>query len=409
MSGDQTMSTSSSPGAMQREGIALPIALAAIVAVGALIAGVFFASTQEYRVGRNTLATQNALHGAEVGLNSVVSSWTPARTIATTVGQTVIMKPDTTIGGALVQRQYTRVSPTMFWVTSTAIAGSLSLQARALKRLNTLVRVDIPDMKIQGAVTVRGNVSVSGNATVSGNDVTPAGWPDCIEAGAPSAGLVVGDSTANASSSGGCGVGNTFTCVSGSPKIADSSIYADSSTYKNFGGFSYDSLTKLATADKIFTAGGTVSQIYPRYKADNSCDKAHLSNWGDTSHVDLRKECDDYYPVVWLKGQALSWTIANYGGQGILLIDGNARFNGLFKWTGLVIVQGAAEFAGSLMAGAPRITGGVMVMNRNNATPGTAITGTPTIQFSRCALQAVTARLATARQTKYRAGADMSF
>jgi hypothetical protein len=403
MSGEQTMSTSSSPGATQREGIALPIALAAIVAVGALIAGVFFASTQEYRVGRNTLATQNALHGAEVGLNSIVSSWTPARTIATTVGQTVAMKPDTTIGGALVQRQYTRVSPTMFWVTSTAIAGSLSLQARALKRLNTLVRVDIPDMKIQGALTVRGNVTATGTGTINGTDATPPGWPDCVEAGAPSAGLVVGDSAANASSSGTC---TGFTCVTGTPKIADSSIYADSNTYKNFGGFNYDSLTKLATADKQYTGGGSLAQLEPKYSdlLKTVCDKSNVMNWGDTSHVNGPTGCRDYYPVVWLKDKTVLWTLNGDGGQGILLVDGDLKIAGRFQWTGLIIVQGHVEVAGNLT---PKIVGGIMAMNRDNE--ANSISGTPIVQFSRCALQAVTARLATARQTKYRAWADMSF
>jgi hypothetical protein len=398
------MSSPNTPSATSREGIALPIALAAIVAVGALVAGVFFASTQEYRVGRNTLAAHTALHAAEVGLNRVVSSWTPARTKATKVGQTVTLPPDTVDGLAVVLVQYTRVSPTLFWVTSTAVAGSGSLQARALKRLNTLVRIDIPDMKIQGALTMRGTVDLSGNASINGNDITPPGWEDCIGAGAPSAGLIVGDSALNTINRGQCA---GFTCLSGTPKLADSSIYADTATYKDFGGFNYDSLTKLATADKIYTAGGTINQRMAKYTdlAETVCDKAHVQNWGDTSHVDSKKACDDYYPVVWLKGAGLTWTVANYGGQGILLVDGNATFNGQFIWTGLIIVQGTAAIAGA--GSAPRITGALMAMNRNNGI--NAVSGTGTVRFSRCALQAVTARLATARQTKYRAWADMSF
>jgi hypothetical protein len=403
MSGDRTMTSSSSPRATLRQGIALPIALAAIIAVGALIAGVVFASTQEYRVGRNTLAAQRALHGAEVGLNSVVASWTPERTKKLGIGFKDSLA-DTTIDEAYVKREWVRVSPTMFWVTSTAIAGSLSLQGRALKRLNTLVRVDIPDMKIRGAVTVRGNVQVAGAATVIGTDSTPRGWPDCLEAGAPSAGLVVGDSATNSYSGGGCGTGNQFLCVTGDPKVADSAIFADSNTYKNFGGFNYDSLAKLATADKIYIGGGSIDSRQPMFNADGTCNRAHLWNWGDTSHVNGPTGCREYYPVVHLKGTGSSWQISNRGGQGILLVDGNVTFNGRFVWTGLVIVQGVLAAEGMQ---APRVTGGIMAMNRNNAT--NQIAGNITLQFSRCAIQAVTARLATARQTKYRAWADMSF
>jgi hypothetical protein len=314
----------------------------------------------------------------------------------------VTMPLDTIDGVAVVQRQYTRVSPTMFWVTSTAIAGSSSLQARALKRLNTLVRVDIPDMKIKGALTVRGDINLTGTGSINGRDSTPPGWEDCDDAGAPSSGLV-GDSLTNITSGGTC---TGFTCVSGSPPIDTSVMYADTNTYKNFGGFSYDSLAKLATADKTFdgTSGTTINQIKPSFNG-LLCNTQDVKNWGDTSHVNGPAGCREYYPIIWLKGQGLSWTVANYGGQGIILVDGNVTFNGLFQWTGLILVQGTVAFAGAMNA--PRIVGGVMAMNRNNGT--NSVGGTPKIQFSRCALQAVTARLATARQTKYRSWADMSF
>lgn len=389
-----------------REGIALPIALAAIVVVGALIAGVFFASTQEYRVGRNSMATHTALHAAEVGLNKVISTWTPERTIATQVGQTVKLPLDTIDKVAIVEVQYTRVSPTMFWVTSSAVAGSGSLQGRALKRLNSLVRVDIPDMRIQGAITVRGNVSVGGSASLSGNDVTPKGWTDCNEGGSPAAAVVVADSATNAKNGGGC-LG--WACLTGATnKVVDSTIYADTNTYKNFGGFSYDSLTKLATL--TFTGGtlpgnGKTAPSWTGVAPNTVCDKTNQLNWGDTSRADAHSAaCDDYFPVIWLKGATTSWTLANYGGQGILLIDGNVTINGQFVWTGLVLVQGTISYAGM---NAPKLTGAVMAMNRNNGT--NSVAGNVTIQYSRCAIQAVTARLATARQTKYRAWADMSF
>jgi hypothetical protein len=383
--------------------MALPIALAAIVVVSALITGVFFAATQEYRIGRNTMAAQTALHAAEVGLNKVVSSWTPERTKATTVGQTVKLPLDTIDKVAVVEVQYTRVSPTMFWVTSSAVAGSASLQARSLKRLNTLVRIDIPDMKVQGALTVRGTADMSGSATISGRDSTPPGWDDCIGAGAPAAGLVVGDSATNAIHRGQCA---GFSCIGGSPKIVDSTIYADSNTYKNYGGFSYDSLTKLASADKQYTVGGAIAQREPKYTdfAKTVCDRTNVMNWGDTSRVNGPTGCKDYYPIVWLKGTGTSWTLNGDGGQGILLVDGNLSIAGQFQWTGLIIVQGTLSFSGNKT---PKLIGAVLAMNRNNGT--NAVSGTPHIQFSRCAIQAVTARLATARQTKYRAWSDMSF
>src|SRR5690348_16246186 len=58
----------------RRRGFALTVALVAIVIIGALIVGVFFAATQEYRIGRNTVLQARALTAAEYGLNNIVST-----------------------------------------------------------------------------------------------------------------------------------------------------------------------------------------------------------------------------------------------------------------------------------------------------------------------------------------------
>jgi len=395
------MSSSNSPRATTREGIALPIALAAIVAVGALIAGVVFASTQEFRVGRNTITAQRALHGAEVGLNSVVASWNSERTKKLKIGFRDTLR-DTIIDEAYVKREWVRVSPTMFWVTSTSIAGSQSLQNRALKRLNALVRVDIPDLRIMGAVTSRGRTEIAGAAKVSGTDTVLAGW-DCPPGGAPGAGVVVNDSASNMIYS---GVKYELT---GDPKVKDSTaIVEDTSNFMKFGGFNYDSLAILAT--KVKTSGGAYNNIYPSHSAPNVCNTADANNWGDTSHVNGPRGCENYYPVVHLQGATNSYNLqGNSGGQGILLVDGNLTLAGGFKWTGLIIVKGATTLAGTAGVGGVKIVGGLMSMNRVSPADTNQVTGASSITFSRCVIGQVTAALATARQTRYRSWADMSF
>jgi hypothetical protein len=396
------MSSSSSLRATPREGIALPIALAAIIAVGALIAGVFFASTQEYRVGRNTLATQRALHGAELGLSQVVSSWNADRTTGTKVGRTVKMA-DTIIDEAIVYRQYTKVSPTVFWVTSTAVAGSLSLQGRALKRLNTIIRIQTPDFKIMGAVTSRGLTNVSGSTKISGTDSVPVGW-DCPPGGAKAAGLVVGDSATNVSS-GGANCGSTYNCLTGDPKVKDSTAMVnDTMSYTKFGGFSYDSLALLA--DKVRTGGGTFGTIAPQLDVNGACNTAHTDNWGAINHPE---PCESFYPIVHLRGAGLSYILnGNGGGQGIILVDGNLSVQGNFQWTGVILVRGTFGISGTGGAGGgTKIIGGVAAMNRGAGT--NTMSGNSSITFSRCAINQVTAKRAIASPAKYRAWADMSF
>ena len=52
-----------------RRGFALAVAIFAIVVIGALVAGIFYASTQQYRIGRNQVLQARADAIAEYGLN----------------------------------------------------------------------------------------------------------------------------------------------------------------------------------------------------------------------------------------------------------------------------------------------------------------------------------------------------
>src|SRR2546430_11596208 len=58
-------------------GIALAVAIFALVVVGALVAGAFFAGTQEQRVGENQRRVQTSFGVAEAGAQERVLSWDP--------------------------------------------------------------------------------------------------------------------------------------------------------------------------------------------------------------------------------------------------------------------------------------------------------------------------------------------
>ena len=58
-------------------GMALAVAIFALVIVGALIAGAFFAGTQEQRVGENQRRVQASFGVAEAGVQERVMSWKP--------------------------------------------------------------------------------------------------------------------------------------------------------------------------------------------------------------------------------------------------------------------------------------------------------------------------------------------
>src|SRR6266513_4789515 len=56
-------------------GMALAVAIFAMVVVGALVAGAFFAGTQEQRVGENQRRVQTSFGVAEAGVQEVVLGW----------------------------------------------------------------------------------------------------------------------------------------------------------------------------------------------------------------------------------------------------------------------------------------------------------------------------------------------
>src|ERR671925_1239061 len=60
-------------------GMALAVAIFALVVVGALVAGAFFAGTQEQRVGENQRRVQTSFGVAEAGAQERVITWAPAQ------------------------------------------------------------------------------------------------------------------------------------------------------------------------------------------------------------------------------------------------------------------------------------------------------------------------------------------
>src|SRR2546428_9388885 len=58
-------------------GMALAVAIFALVVVGALVAGAFFAGTQEQRVGENSRRVTQSFGAAETGLNEIIRNWQP--------------------------------------------------------------------------------------------------------------------------------------------------------------------------------------------------------------------------------------------------------------------------------------------------------------------------------------------
>src|SRR5512143_2713358 len=140
-------------------GIALVVAIVALVVIGAIIAGTFFVSTLEQRTSFNTVQTTQAFEAAEAGLQDATANWNTgwnSMASGATQGPYTISSFG---GGSAYSYQITRLNGQVFLLKSTG-----TLQG-ATQTLASLIRLTTANVNVAGAVTSVGNVQVGGNAT----------------------------------------------------------------------------------------------------------------------------------------------------------------------------------------------------------------------------------------------------
>jgi hypothetical protein len=349
----------------QREGFALAVAIGAIVVIGALIAGVFFASTQQYRIGRNALLQARAESAAEYGLDAIFdTTQTTNRWNVHWNNQTPGVK-DTmvfTSTGVVDTVFVTKVNTANFYIVSEARAsGGRGAQARS--RLGMLVPLRIPQLNMTAAFTTRGQVQIGGSTNLDGNDHTVSGWT-CPPLDTALSGVTVANTDQIKCS--GCS-----NAAKGNPPIRQDSTVAKDSTYNTFGDIDWATLKGMS---KTYTANGTPAATF---NADGSCKTSDPGNWGDPQHSFANTNCQDYFPIIYIPGDA---SLSGGTGQGILLVDGSLKLSGGFSFYGPVIVKGNLQLVGS----GNTIVGGALA---GNAGGGSSSLGNSDVLYSTCALK----------------------
>src|SRR5216117_3468896 len=178
-------------------GMALAVAIFALVIVGALIAGAFFAGTQEQRVGENQRRVQASFGVAEAGVQERVMSWKPdsMNKRPTYPADSVVISPAVAPGGTGTYFGYSyKLGNNVFLIDVTgrdraSANGPLAGGAGARQRIGMITRLAPVDFGIHASLTTQGGVSLSGNADVNGYDQVPTGWVNCDPPGAPQAGI----------------------------------------------------------------------------------------------------------------------------------------------------------------------------------------------------------------------------
>jgi hypothetical protein len=359
-----------------RRGFALQTVVIAIALVGALAAGAFLAAFHEARAGREMLSAQPALLAAEGAIVMKQRSWDRARTISMLDGETT--RPDTlsfSDGSSAVVR-ITRLDPLSFWAIAEGVSAALTREGAARRTVNLFLRVAIPDVRVEGALTTRGAASIRDTSLVSGIDSTPGALTGrCPPASAGLAAVVAADTSR---------VSATPLHLIGTPPKSQQSFASDSTTYSAWGDEAWRTL--VAHAD-IVLAGGSAA---PRPAVSGSrCDVHDSRNWGDPRRT---TPCGDYYPIIVASS---SLRVGPGIGQGVLLVDGDLELDGL-EFHGLIVARDDLSTA----HGPNSIIGAALTGDANPADPTQLSDGT-VIQFSRCVLDRAlrgSARLVRAKQ-----------
>lgn len=385
-----------------RRGFAMFLSIGALVIIGVLVAGSSFISLQEQRLGQNSLVQTRAFSVAEYGLNKIQADWDKTPNLQMANGANF----DTSYsvaGQGVAAVRYIRLNNETFWIVSEgrASVGNLGGSREAVKRVGAVLRLRIPTIKAEAAITAGGNVTVRGTADVKGNNVNPAGWGSACDgiSGTNKAGIIVpnGSSVTTQGSA----------TVTGSPSWKTDPLASDANTYVRYGDETWNTLVQQAN---VVLNGGTLGDIAPVAGGtlpNTWCDKSNMYNWGEPKRLTTIAagqihvpECENYFPIIYSDGNL---TLNGAGrGQGILLVNGDITINGRFEWYGLIIVTDDIVRG----TGTADVFGGVMAKNEVVA-DASVISGTTTYNYSACALERAMRGSAQVVQAKERAFTEL--
>ena len=129
-----------------------------------------------------------------------------------------------------------------------------------------------------------------------------------------------------------------------------------------------------------------------------ACKTSDQLNWGDAERGGSPSTCQSYYPVVYLNPGGPGNTVVVHvsNGQGILLVNGDLRFNGTNSYVGLILVRGAYESGGGTMT----LTGSLI--SQNVDLDPSKFSGNLTVNYSRCGVNNALNNLAVTAPATYR-------
>jgi hypothetical protein len=346
-------------------GIALMLALVAIIVIGALVTGTLFAGRVELGSGRNALWSAQAQEASEGGLADAFANWR-SEWNDILLDTDSLMPAGFPIPGDTRVRYYQtirRLGGGLFLVTSRGEKLDRGGSVMTTRLLGRIGKLKYPWVDVQAAVTSKGDTRVGGNATIDGRNTSPDGWGACT--GTDLAGIRT----------------NEVVIQNGTPQIYGSppKVEHDAGVVDSIFTVPFDALQPVAN---IALPPGTYNSMAPSVTGSPAvCNKTSQINWGEPRRgAGSVAECYPYFPVIYTPGDL---HLTGGYGQGILLVEGNLQMQGGFEFTGIVIVKGTVETT----ANSSKVTGAILARNVDLGDI-TSFGGTPVVAYSRCAVEA---------------------
>jgi hypothetical protein len=360
---------------LDRRGIALPVALLALVALTLLVTTVMLTSSSEGAIARAHVDATQSLYDAEAGLVSFAMSQA-ANQAAFTAGTQTVGVPNTTrqvsVTSALLNsRNLPDGSTYRTWaLTAEGIRGG-AVSGRAITGL-VIQRTPTANLglNVQSAITLGGNLDVNGNAfTVNGRSSA------CRNDGGVQAVQMSDSSLINVS-----GNENKFNNFTGSEGGQNTTGRA---------AIDSTSLTRSELANQVL-GNKTLASIVAMLPATKKwCSSSAVCPYKSGTPLVNRPLWTGFMPfgdsVAVVDGNGGAVEVA--GGSGLLIItNGNLLMKGNAVFNGIIIVEGNFTLSGTPTIGGAVISLAMSGQNEIIQDESAIANGHVTVQFNQCAV-----------------------
>jgi hypothetical protein len=388
----------------RREGFALAAAVLAMMVVGAIVTGGFYAASHEHKITLSSDAGDLALYVAETGLNARLGATTASQYEAIAAGTSATQTVESVnYGGRIVgtyETTITRLADLLYLVESSGTVTLGGPYQGAQRKVAAVTRVRHVDFDTNGAIMVYGGLTVSGSALVQGQDLAalPSGNACTPKTSGTSAVVANPDPAVTITDQG--GQQHIFGAVTEQPM--------DATDFHVFGDLTFDEVAALA--NKRYASAGVSLSPAPATQTVGGVEVCHASlttNWGDP--LNPSGLCKSYFPIIEAQGDL---TInGGESGQGILLVRGDLHVTGAFQFYGVVVVMGEVDLAGTGGTGGSKVVGTIIAWGGGNPLVTNTALGNSEAIYSSCAIaEAVNGnnRLSRATPIKDRSWIDVS-